>query len=440
MEIHRFTGGFPRRINILCDHCLLTGFVREQRVLGADVVRKCAEELKIPHYTGRRHAPQRPIPPRFESPPPAATVQAAAPPAAPVSAPRPQPPQPVPERPAPPPRQAASRQPASRRPPRSKWPLVATLALLAVALGLFSSYDEASFDRFYQEIGRRLAVLQNREGSGGPPPVPERQPESNPPPAQLQPDTGTEGATVPAEPLTAPAPETRDGSQATPTPPTPAESGVVSNQAPPQALPAAAAAPTPVDPLAEDAPVAAEEPAAAETTETMEVVAETMTVAGSDGGGEAEPVGAESPFEPVADESLPQSDSSTQPELPPPEPEAAAQAAELPQKTITVRFRSDSSELYFTDLERVDDFVDAIRQHPDAVLVISGHTDSLGSEGYNYRLSLFRANMVKSFFLGKGIPSHQLRVRAFGSEKPLVPNDTQEGRSVNRRVEINILQ
>ncbi|MFV0436534.1 MAG: AAA family ATPase [Desulfopila sp.] len=69
MEIHRYSGGFPRRINILCDHCLLTGFVREQRVIGADVVRYCAEELKIPQYVKRQNPTVRPQPqPRPEEP------------------------------------------------------------------------------------------------------------------------------------------------------------------------------------------------------------------------------------------------------------------------------------------------------------------------------------------------------------------------------------
>lgn len=122
------------------------------------------------------------------------------------------------------------------------------------------------------------------------------------------------------------------------------------------------------------------------------------------------------------------------------DPQPKPQPMDLPEKTILVRFENDSSDFSFADLERVDDFVAAVRQHPEVMLVISGHTDSFGSEGYNYRLSLFRANVVKSFLLGKGIPSHQMRVQAFGSEKPLSANDTEQGRSMNRRVEIDILR
>ena len=53
-EIFLFSGGFPRRINILCDHSLLSGFVREQRIIGADIVKECAKELKIPAYVPNR--------------------------------------------------------------------------------------------------------------------------------------------------------------------------------------------------------------------------------------------------------------------------------------------------------------------------------------------------------------------------------------------------
>ena len=53
-EIFLYSGGFPRRINILCDHSLLSGFVREQRVIDAGIVKECAKELKIPAYVRNR--------------------------------------------------------------------------------------------------------------------------------------------------------------------------------------------------------------------------------------------------------------------------------------------------------------------------------------------------------------------------------------------------
>lgn len=53
-EIFLYSGGFPRRINILCDHALLSGFVREQRIIDAGIVKECAKELKIPAHISNR--------------------------------------------------------------------------------------------------------------------------------------------------------------------------------------------------------------------------------------------------------------------------------------------------------------------------------------------------------------------------------------------------
>ncbi|WP_321495868.1 AAA family ATPase [uncultured Desulfobacter sp.] len=53
-EIFIYSGGFPRRINILCDHSLLSGFVKEQRVIDANIVKECAKELKIPAHVSNR--------------------------------------------------------------------------------------------------------------------------------------------------------------------------------------------------------------------------------------------------------------------------------------------------------------------------------------------------------------------------------------------------
>ncbi|WP_321416516.1 AAA family ATPase [uncultured Desulfobacter sp.] len=53
-EIFLYSGGFPRRINILCDHSLLSGFVKEQRIIDSGIVKECAKELKIPAHVSNR--------------------------------------------------------------------------------------------------------------------------------------------------------------------------------------------------------------------------------------------------------------------------------------------------------------------------------------------------------------------------------------------------
>jgi OOP family OmpA-OmpF porin len=70
-------------------------------------------------------------------------------------------------------------------------------------------------------------------------------------------------------------------------------------------------------------------------------------------------------------------------------------------------------------------------------VAVRGHTDSDGDEGYNLALSLRRAGAVKAFLAtGFKIANERLRVEGWGEALPLAPNDTPEGKQLNRRVEI----
>ncbi len=70
---------------------------------------------------------------------------------------------------------------------------------------------------------------------------------------------------------------------------------------------------------------------------------------------------------------------------------------------------------------------------------LSGHTCSLGSDAYNQKLSEDRARAVKDWLVKKGYPANRLRVTGFGKTKPLADNGTEEGRKLNRRVEIRTM-
>ena len=72
----------------------------------------------------------------------------------------------------------------------------------------------------------------------------------------------------------------------------------------------------------------------------------------------------------------------------------------------------------------------------DVKLSIEGHTDSTGSEETNRKLSLARADSVKAFLTEMGVSGSIMKAQGFGPDKPLMPNDTPEGRAKNRRVEI----
>jgi outer membrane protein OmpA-like peptidoglycan-associated protein len=72
----------------------------------------------------------------------------------------------------------------------------------------------------------------------------------------------------------------------------------------------------------------------------------------------------------------------------------------------------------------------------DATLIIAGHTDSKGSDTYNLSLSIKRARQVQEFLMNEYyVPEKRLRIKAYGERKPIVTNQTEEGRAMNRRVE-----
>ncbi len=73
---------------------------------------------------------------------------------------------------------------------------------------------------------------------------------------------------------------------------------------------------------------------------------------------------------------------------------------------------------------------------PGMTILIVGHTDSVGSEDYNYRLSERRASAVAAYLIQQGVPSSQLRTEGRGESEPRASNGTPEGRAQNRRVEI----
>ena len=75
----------------------------------------------------------------------------------------------------------------------------------------------------------------------------------------------------------------------------------------------------------------------------------------------------------------------------------------------------------------------------DVKLSIEGHTDSTGSDETNRKLSLARADSVKTFLTEMGVSPSIMTTAGFGPDKPLMPNDTPEGRARNRRVEIVML-
>jgi general secretion pathway protein A len=112
----------------------------------------------------------------------------------------------------------------------------------------------------------------------------------------------------------------------------------------------------------------------------------------------------------------------------------------LPDGPLVIQFETDSNVFSVADIDRMKEFARVLRTHPDAVVDISGYTDSIGDPTYNTKLSEFRANMVKSFLLGQNLPPDQIRTQGLGNKNPVDRNDTPEGRVMNRRVEISVIE
>jgi hypothetical protein len=80
-----------------------------------------------------------------------------------------------------------------------------------------------------------------------------------------------------------------------------------------------------------------------------------------------------------------------------------------------------------------------LRERPQMVLRVEGHTDSLGSEAYNQRLSDRRAQAVVRYLLSAGIEPHRLEAIGFGESRPIATNETDAGRQLNRRTQFKII-
>ena len=89
-----------------------------------------------------------------------------------------------------------------------------------------------------------------------------------------------------------------------------------------------------------------------------------------------------------------------------------------------------------SELKRI---VSVLKENMNLVIEISGHTDNTGSDEINQKLSLDRADAVKAYLLGAGIKTERIKTKGYGSKKPKASNDTEEGRQINRRVDIEIL-
>ncbi|MDP2335141.1 MAG: OmpA family protein [Bacteroidota bacterium] len=103
-----------------------------------------------------------------------------------------------------------------------------------------------------------------------------------------------------------------------------------------------------------------------------------------------------------------------------------------------VLFGFDSSNLSSDAKTNLDKLVKILNVYPDTDIEVQGHTDSKGSDSYNMTLSESRANVVSGYLYSKGIMNSRIRTKGFGENVPKYDNNTESGRTQNRRVEFLI--
>lgn len=102
----------------------------------------------------------------------------------------------------------------------------------------------------------------------------------------------------------------------------------------------------------------------------------------------------------------------------------------------SINFEIDSSRILLEAFPVLNEIANKIEYGKDYYVIVHGHTDNTGSDEHNLELSLNRAESVKSYFVSKGIENKRIRTAGFGKTKPIMSNETEEGRAKNRRVEI----
>ncbi len=102
-------------------------------------------------------------------------------------------------------------------------------------------------------------------------------------------------------------------------------------------------------------------------------------------------------------------------------------------------FDFDKSVLKAEGRAKLDDLVSKVKGINLEVIIAVGHTDSVGSDAYNQKLSVRRSEAVKAYLVSKGIEKNRVYTEGKGEKQPVADNKTSEGRAKNRRVEIEVV-
>ena len=125
--------------------------------------------------------------------------------------------------------------------------------------------------------------------------------------------------------------------------------------------------------------------------------------------------------------------------LPGAEVERVGEGIKLVLGENSVNFDFNKSTLTSQAKQNLDKLVPVFKDYPDTDITIFGYTDSKGADDYNLNLSQQRATSVKSYLAQRGLSSSRFVIKGMGETEPIADNETESGRSKNRRVEFAIV-
>ncbi|GIW45874.1 MAG: hypothetical protein KatS3mg077_3156 [Candidatus Binatia bacterium] len=104
-----------------------------------------------------------------------------------------------------------------------------------------------------------------------------------------------------------------------------------------------------------------------------------------------------------------------------------------------VNFDFNKSDIRPDSRPVLDEAAEILKANPEVRISIEGHTDAIGSDAYNEKLSVRRAEAVFRYLVNRGVAPERMEVIGYGESRPVADNTTEEGRAQNRRVELHII-
>lgn len=140
----------------------------------------------------------------------------------------------------------------------------------------------------------------------------------------------------------------------------------------------------------------------------------------------------------------PTEQAATPPPAPKPTPAPAPAPAPAPEKPdynfSNIQFEFNSAVLKTASYQTLDHIVKELKLDQSVKFVLNGNASAEGTAEHNMSLSVDRANSVKLYLVNSGVNADNLTIKGWGESKPIADNSNEEGRALNRRVEVKIAQ